>query len=272
MIDSSDKRWYRNVWSFHKSCKSLSILIVVSDFIGIVEVEILEVGEMLISVCLWFNIIFLIKFGHFVWKSYSFYFIIENVVITREGTLIVLLSNCYSWLTKSIDRNNPLKYGILAPSYGSLIVDDLIKDGIKFYVVHELLSSNILYPTFIWISHHSCFGFKSQIDPAVKHEEDRMSDGELRVTHESLKIVVHSVVTIFHAVFVVLIVSRDIILEKVVWFLEESLSILKMRKCLIIGVRSCSVCLTLQFVSFLLWHPVKIFLFWTEKSIDLVFI
>ena len=50
----------------------------------------------------------------------------------------------------------------------------------------------------------------------MKHEEDRMSDGKLRVTHESLKIVVHSVVAIFHTVFVVLVVSRNIILEKVV--------------------------------------------------------
>lgn len=67
-------------------------------------------------------------------------------------------------------------------------------------------------------------------------EEERVGDGELGVTHEELKIVMHCIMRILHAVLSIDTRSTDVILYKYVWLLVERIGELKMWKGLVIGV------------------------------------
>ena len=90
--------------------------------------------------------------------------------------MVILFAYCYAGISESVYGDDPLEDGILAPSYGSFIIDNLIQDWIELNVIHELLSSDILDPAFVWISNFSGFGFKCEIDPTVEHEENGMGD------------------------------------------------------------------------------------------------
>ena len=70
--------------------------IVISDFIVVVEVKVFEVGNMFVPMGFRLNIIFLIKLGELVGKSYSFDFIVDNKPITSKRSLIVIFSNLQS--------------------------------------------------------------------------------------------------------------------------------------------------------------------------------
>ena len=227
--DIHNKRWNRYLLPFHQSHKRIPISPVVSYLISIVESEVFEVTEVSVPCSLSFNIILLVKRSQFVRQSYSSLLIIQDVSVASKRSMAVIFGNGQISVPQSVDWNNPLKNGILCPSNCAPSYN-LIQNGISFDIPHKIPGSLILNPAIgqTLSPHLPSLGLKGKVDPAMKHKEDRMSNRQLWVTHEPLKIIVHGIMTIFHGIFVMLVICRHIVLEEIIRFLEQSLSILEM--------------------------------------------
>jgi hypothetical protein len=128
-------------------------------------------------------------------------------VVACEGGLVVLLSEDDAGVAEAVDGYAPFEDGVLCEGDGFVGFDHLVQDGVILDILHELPRAVVLASAFARLANHPRLGLHGKVDPAVEHEEERMGDGQLRVAHESLEIVVHGVMTILKGIFIVLVVG-----------------------------------------------------------------
>lgn len=135
-----------------------------------------------------------------------------------------------------------------------------------------MLSIFVLNGTPITLPHHPNLSLQSQITPTMKQKEYRMSNRQLRITHKSLQIVMHSIMTVLHTVLVVLVISRNVVPEKCVRLFKQRISVLEMRKRLVISISTSLREISLHPIPLLSTNPMEIPRLTTEKSIQLILI